>query len=1503
MVEKGGAAEHKDIYGVSCLSWAAGRGHAEVVRQLIESGQLSTGAINSPDRYGSTPLLWTCRKGNIECAQMLIQNGADVDMSGMNGWTPLIASVLSGCQRLLDLILTKVPQLDVVDKTGMTAVMHAAKLGHVEITDALLKAKAFINTVDHKGDSALIHAVKNEHPEVVHLLVDYGADVDIIGSERKCPLMMAIEKNESEIARILMKEGGAKVNLRVDDADTCLLKATRKSNSKIVELLLEHGANVFDTDLDGNTAVHIAVKNKVGAITELLMSNPKHGRILYIPNKFGETPYNMDSANNNNRVLNQVFGARRFLPDEDESHKLLGYHLYSAALANFFSEPMLSLPITLGVFARWGSGKSQFLPRLEADMRSFCQPVPASHQSDKRWIIYLIILFLGLAISVFGYFAPTRVFIRLTLAILGCVVAFVPVLSIEIMRCCSSRVSCARRSINRIDKTLAYMHLLLCIVFLRPPSTRASIRNSGNSQEPNARPMRYLFTDRSRVTSVGGEAALAKLVASLCNEAESEYGFLAFRLFQTSLRSNPNRSSKFKLTLCIPTFIHLLVFFFLLLLVGFLLMLDLKKFTIPCIVLGSLAFIIFFLHMPTLINVCYCFHKSQFKRSMQLAEQYGSMTEEKYVQELRRKIESLARITNGIDEFAMRSTRMVVFVDGLDSCEQDKVLGVMEMVTVLFCYPSMPFIVVYCLDPVIIIKSIEQHIRSQFRNQNVRSHEYMRTVVHLPFYFPDKSRESYFLDAMKQLDSQMEESVARSSDYSPPRKGMNQRSSNYRIHFNSNSLHVDSDRRRETTSVATTSGLSNNFGHSVLSTWNLSKMLTADRDCLNDLNPREMRRLVNIISVSGTLLRADKIHFDWKKLAYWVHLTEKWSYHMSWLIYYLIKNARKYNLSNTLKDVYEDLKHHLPPVKDDIMFENDSERRHLEIFLSSHHPVVLLSDVKRFYPHTINLDPALKSYIDVPDEATTENSPAVSAAVRSLRPVQTLTTTAACSRSERPWGSSSTALQSGYFYSLQVTSGSEEHNRDARVSRSNEPIQNQVLAQHRGKVLTEHTLDDVCEVLNSEIEGLDRLRIGEYQRNLRSQNINGRVLALCDMEELKCYLNMTFGDWNLFKQWVYTKRMIDTEEGEASVTSRSLNEDEASPGVTISAPPVDTENTSALASGGTEMNSVVETNQEHEHVSFSTPDSALVDAATASSFQTRNAVESSTASETTVAAQVAPELQNTLQNGPVATIVQQTSKNRFTVVAASLEASVPSEISPRREGSHCLSVSDIFAKDFLSQECLQVLDENQPSSSRQQSSPHSPEKRVSISSNIEEVRLAADSIMAENGNRGRIMGFGEKRSHRHLRNRSSIDCHHPINSLAEISEAPTSVSYRHLPISNSLDEETKSDVFKRFKSTDSVMEKFKRSISIGSIMRSPVTSTPFSLSSSSHRHFSSLSNSHRNNKKHLSQSHSINDESLCLKEPDVEIAPHSSVSGYNSRSGVSSNISVGGQSTNRSSDV
>lgn len=53
----------------------------------------------------------------------------------------------------------------------------------------------------------------------------------------------------------------------------------------------------------------------------------------------------------------------------NSDENLQGYELFSSAIADVLSEPSLRTPITVGLFARWGSGKSFLLGRL----RSGCQ--------------------------------------------------------------------------------------------------------------------------------------------------------------------------------------------------------------------------------------------------------------------------------------------------------------------------------------------------------------------------------------------------------------------------------------------------------------------------------------------------------------------------------------------------------------------------------------------------------------------------------------------------------------------------------------------------------------------------------------------------------------------------------------------------------------------------------------------------------------------------------------------------------------------------------------------------------------------------------------------------------------------------------------------------------------------------------------------------------------------------------------------------------------------------
>jgi ankyrin repeat-rich membrane spanning protein len=54
-------------------------------------------------------------------------------------------------------------------------------------------------------------------------------------------------------------------------------------------------------------------------------------------------------------------------------------------------------------------------------------------------------------------------------------------------------------------------------------------------------------------------------------------------------------------------------------------------------------------------------------------------------------------------------------------------------------------------------------------------------------------------------------------------------------------------------------------------------------DYFSDVNPRSMRRLMNVIYVTGRLLKAFNIDFNWQHLATWTNITEQWPLRTTWI--------------------------------------------------------------------------------------------------------------------------------------------------------------------------------------------------------------------------------------------------------------------------------------------------------------------------------------------------------------------------------------------------------------------------------------------------------------------------------------------------------------------------------------------------------------------------------------------------------------------------------------------
>ncbi|CAF5223562.1 unnamed protein product, partial [Rotaria magnacalcarata] len=75
-------------------------------------------------------------------------------------------------------------------------------------------------------------------------------------------------------------------------------------------------------------------------------------------------------------------------------------------------------------------------------------------------------------------------------------------------------------------------------------------------------------------------------------------------------------------------------------------------------------------------------------------------------------------------------------------------------------------------------------------------------------------------------------------------------------------------------------------------------------DYFLDVNPRILQRLINIIAMSGRLLRANQILFSWTRLGCWSYLVEQWPYRISWIVVHYEDYEQDYAEDAPLKTLY-----------------------------------------------------------------------------------------------------------------------------------------------------------------------------------------------------------------------------------------------------------------------------------------------------------------------------------------------------------------------------------------------------------------------------------------------------------------------------------------------------------------------------------------------------------------------------------------------------------------------
>ncbi len=154
------------IEGATGLWCAAGAGHFEVVKTLLEQGA----NVNHPTFSNSTPLRAACFDGRLDLVRYLIQHNADIHIPNKYNNTCLMIACYKGHKEVVSFLLEKGANPDAKAHCGATALHFSAERGYLEIVKELICHKASLLQNDQHM-SPLHIAAESSRAEIVEFFV------------------------------------------------------------------------------------------------------------------------------------------------------------------------------------------------------------------------------------------------------------------------------------------------------------------------------------------------------------------------------------------------------------------------------------------------------------------------------------------------------------------------------------------------------------------------------------------------------------------------------------------------------------------------------------------------------------------------------------------------------------------------------------------------------------------------------------------------------------------------------------------------------------------------------------------------------------------------------------------------------------------------------------------------------------------------------------------------------------------------------------------------------------------------------------------------------------------------------------------------------------------------------------------------------------------------------------------------------------------------------------
>ncbi|CAH0043359.1 unnamed protein product [Clonostachys solani] len=263
LLKKGSSPDEVDVGGETPLSRAAMNGAAAVVETLANHGA----NVNRKNIDWSTPLSQASMNGHGEVANILITKGARVNTDVGGGWTPLLLALQNSYKALSIFLIEEGANIKVTATHDWTPLLLASKGGSLVLIDLLVKLGADINLPNRFGWTPISLAAENGHQPAVELLIKHGAEINDPGQGGRTPLSLALHKGHEPMARMLVRQGADVTH----NNPLPLVLASEKGFYKLVTLMIQEGAEVNAETGSGSTPLLVAVERKDMKMVKLLI--------------------------------------------------------------------------------------------------------------------------------------------------------------------------------------------------------------------------------------------------------------------------------------------------------------------------------------------------------------------------------------------------------------------------------------------------------------------------------------------------------------------------------------------------------------------------------------------------------------------------------------------------------------------------------------------------------------------------------------------------------------------------------------------------------------------------------------------------------------------------------------------------------------------------------------------------------------------------------------------------------------------------------------------------------------------------------------------------------------------------------------------------------------------------------------------------------------------------------------------------------------------------------